>query len=150
MLLQARTKVTMTMESVARLENPSLTMDEAEARLLAAGNKILARDDDARTFKVAQATSVRILEAGTFVADVEAIQAGLLDKDTALVPCTATGCRAGTAFEQCTQCTNGHVAYADGRPADATSPICTNCDGGGNSLGGPCPTCGGYGVVAGV
>lgn len=42
-------------EAIMCLENPDMSMDEGEAELVAAGNVILERDDDARTFKVLDA-----------------------------------------------------------------------------------------------
>ncbi|MFO1532791.1 MAG: hypothetical protein ABR562_03695 [Thermoplasmatota archaeon] len=140
MLVKMRTKATLRMSAVVTVENPTLTMDKAEAQLVAHGNKILARDDEKRSFQIAQAVQERILEAGHFVADAEAVQWGLLPSDTPLVACTAPQCRGGTLFNACTTCTDGRV---DGL-------LCRDCDGGGNDLGGPCPACGGYGQVAQV
>ena len=56
-------------EGTVKLENPSMTMDEAEAKLKALGNTILSRDDDARTFKIMDTEKEQTFTEDTEVPD---------------------------------------------------------------------------------
>lgn len=69
MLKKLRTNIDFKVEmtNVFRIENPDISMDEAEQQLISLGNTIFERDDKARTFKVAD--TEQYLEEEVWVCD---------------------------------------------------------------------------------